>query len=80
MEKICKMYFLAKNTEFALYVYLNYFDNQVLDQTQCCQWLATAAAFLRKELCCLGAMMRRWAPPTRYMPRRITASIMKDMI
>ena len=25
-------------------------------------------------------MMRRWAPPTRYTLRRITASIMKDLI
>ena len=35
---------------------------------------------LRKELCCPGAMTRRWAPPTRYMLRRNTASIMKDLI
>ena len=27
-----------------------------------------------------GAMTRRWAPPTRYTLRRITASIMKDLI
>ena len=32
------------------------------NRTQCCQRLVTAAAFLRKELCCLGAMTRRWAP------------------
>ena len=25
-------------------------------------------------------MTRRWAPPTRYMLRRMTASIMKDLI
>jgi len=30
-------------------------------------------------LCCLGAMTRRWAPPTRYALRRNTASIMKDL-
>ena len=28
---------------------------------QCCQWLATAATFLQKEQCFLGAMTRRWA-------------------
>ena len=27
-----------------------------------------------------GAMMRRWAPQTRYTLRRNTASIMKDLI
>ena len=48
--------------------------------TQCCQQLATAATFLRKELCYPGAMTRRWAPPTRYTLRRNTASIMKDLI
>ena len=36
--------------------------------------------FLRKELCCPGAMTRRWAPPTRYTLRRNPASIMKDLI
>ena len=36
---------------------------------------ATAATFLRKELCCPGAMTRRWAPQTRYTLRRTTASI-----
>ena len=50
------------------------------NQTQCCQRLATAATFLRKELCCPGAMTRRWAPPTRYTLRRNAASIMKDLI
>ena len=35
---------------------------------------------LRKELCCPGAMTRRWAPQTRYKLRRSTASIMKDFI
>ena len=49
------------------------------NRTQCCQRLATAATFLQKELCCPGAMMRRWAPPTRYTLQRITASIMKEM-
>ena len=44
------------------------------------KWLATVATFLRKELCCPGAMTRRWAPPTCYTLRRITASIMKDLI
>ena len=42
--------------------------------------IATAATFLRMELCCPGAMTRRWAPPTRYTLRRIAASIMKDLI
>ena len=50
------------------------------NRTQCCQRLATAATFLRKELCCPGAMTQRWAPPTRYTLRRIRASIMKDLI
>ena len=27
-----------------------------------------------------GAMMRKWAPPTRYTLQRITASIMKELI
>ena len=42
--------------------------------------LATAATFLRKELCCLGAMTPRWVPRTRYTLRRDAASIMKDLI
>ena len=42
-----------------------------------CQRLATAATFLRKKLRCPGAITRRWAPPTRYTLRRITASVMK---
>ena len=50
------------------------------NRTQCCQRLATVASFLRKELGCPGAMTRRWAPPTRYTLRRITASIIKDLI
>ena len=41
---------------------------------------ATAATFLRKELCCPGAMTRRWAPQTRYTLQRYTESIMKDLI
>ena len=45
------------------------------NRTQCCQRLATAATFLRKELCCPGATTRRWAPQTRYTLRRTTASI-----
>ena len=36
--------------------------------------------FLRKKLYCPDAMTWRWAPPTRYTRRRITASIMKDFI
>ena len=50
------------------------------NRTQCCLRLATVATFLRMELCCPGAMTRRWAPPTRYTFRRNTASIMKDLI
>ena len=46
----------------------------------CCQRLATAATLLLKEQCCLGAMTRRWAPQTRYMLQRITASIMKNLM
>ena len=56
---------------------------QVLGQsnrTQCCKRLAIAATFHQKELCGLGAAKRRWAPPTRYTLRRITASVMKDFI
>ena len=49
------------------------------NQTQCFQRLATAATFLRKELCCPGAMTQRWAPQTRYTFRHNTASIMKDL-
>ena len=48
--------------------------------TQCCQRLATAATFLGKELCCQGAMTRKWVPQTRYTLRRNTASIIKDLI
>ena len=42
-----------------------------------CQWLATAATFLRKELCCPGAMSRQWAPQTRFTLRRNTARVIK---
>jgi len=35
---------------------------------------------LRKLLCCLGAVTWRWAPQTRYMLRRNTASIMKGLV
>ena len=45
---------------------------------QCCQWLATATAFLRKKLYRAGAMTRRWVSETRYTLRHSTASIMKD--
>ena len=31
--------------------------------------------YFRMMLCCLGAMTRRWATPTRYTFRRITASM-----
>ena len=48
--------------------------------TQCCQWLATASTFLRKELCFPGAMTQRWTTPSRYSLQRITAIIMKDLI
>ena len=37
---------------------------------QCCQRIATGVTFLRKELCCVGATTRSWAPPTRYTLRR----------
>ena len=50
------------------------------NRTQCCQWLAYAAIFLRRKLCCPGAMTRRWAPSTRFTLRRNTTSIMKDLI
>ena len=59
------------------------FEVQILgrsNRTQCCQRLTTAATFLRKELCCLGAMTWRWAPLTRYTFQRIIARIMKDLI
>ena len=42
-----------------------------------CQRLATAATFLRKELCCPGAMSQQWAPQTRFTLRRNTARVMK---
>ena len=44
------------------------------------QRLATAATFLPKELYCPDAMTWRRTPSTRYTLRRITASIMKDLI
>ena len=44
------------------------------------QRLATAATHLGNELCCPGAMRRRWVTPTRHTLRRITASIIKDLI
>ena len=50
------------------------------NRTQCCQRLATAAAFLQKELCCPGTMLRRWALQTRYTFWHNTASIMKDLM
>ena len=34
--------------------------------------------FLQKELCCPGAMTRRWASQIRYTLRSNTASIMAD--
>ena len=46
----------------------------------CCQRLATAATFLRKELRCSGTMMRRWALQTRHTLLRNTAIITKDLI
>jgi len=33
-----------------------------------------------QELCCLGAMMQRWAPPTRYTLQRNTARKMKGLV
>ena len=42
-----------------------------------CQRLATAATFLRKKLCCPGAMSRQWAPQTRFTLRRNTARVIK---
>ena len=48
--------------------------------TQCCQRLAAALTFFRKELCCPGAMTRRLAPKTPYTLWRNTASIIKDLI
>ena len=56
------------------------FKSQAGQIGQCCQRLATAATFLRKELCCPGVLTRRWAPPTRYTLRRNPASIMKHLI
>ena len=50
------------------------------NRTQCRQRLAIVATLLRKELCCLGAMTRRWAPPTRYTLWRNAASKIKDLI
>jgi len=47
--------------------------------TQRCKRFATAQ-HLRKQLCCLGAMTRRWAPQTHYTLRRNTASIMKGLV
>ena len=32
------------------------------NRTHCCQRLATAATYLRKEPCCSGTITRRWAP------------------
>ena len=43
-------------------------------------WLATDATLLRKELYCPGVVTRRSATPIRYMVRRYTQSIMKDLI
>ena len=50
------------------------------NRTQCCQWLTAAATFLRKKLCCPGAITRRLALPTRYRLQGNTASIMKDLM
>jgi len=55
------------------------FGVQILDWpnlTQPCKWFATASTSI-KVMCCLGAMMQGWAPPTRYTLWRNTASIMK---
>ena len=40
--------------------------SQSVCRSQLSWTLTTAATFLRKELCCLGAMTWRWAPPTCY--------------
>ena len=50
------------------------------NRTQFRQRLATAATFLRKQLCCQNAMTRRLAPKTRYSLWHDTASTMKDLI
>ena len=46
---------------------------------QRCQRLATAATFLRKQQCCLGAMTRRWAPQTRYLLQCNTTNIKEKL-
>ena len=53
------------------------FKSRASQIRQCCQRLATAATFLRKEQCCLGAMTPRWAQQTHYIPQRNTTSIKK---
>ena len=62
----------------------NNYGNCCLLNNQCLlfddNFIQFAATFLRKELCCPGAMTRRWAPPTRYTLRRNPASIIKDLI
>jgi len=39
-----------------------------------------ASSCVALALCCLGAMTRRWALPTRYTLRRNTESIMKGLV
>ena len=46
--------------------------------TQCCQWLATTAIFLRMELCYPGAITRRWTQQTRYATRHDITNIIDD--
>ena len=57
-----------------------FWAGQIGPSVATCQRLATAAVFLRKELCCPGAMTQKWDPPARYTLQRNRASIMKYLI
>ena len=52
----------------------------LMKSTQCCQRLATAATFLREELCCTDPMTRIRARKLDYTPQRNATSLMKDLI
>ena len=58
-----------------------FFENNTIFYLHCIFIELNECIFLRKELCCAGAMTRRWPPaPTHYTLWCITASIMKYFI
>ena len=59
-----------------LYLLLVKLGTVLVTARHCCDLVT----FLRKELCCLGAMTRKWASQTCYTLRRNTGRIKKNLI